>query len=51
MSEQEYPSSVAQRIIIRFLTREGVKQSDILPRVKAQFGSDTLSMSQVFEWH
>ena len=50
MSEQEVASSVAQRIIIKFLTKEGVKPSEILTRLKAQFGDATLSRTQVFDW-
>lgn len=49
MSEKQVPYSVEQRIIIHFFAREGVKQSIFLPRVKAQFDSDTLSRSQRFE--
>jgi hypothetical protein len=51
MSEQEVPSSVAQRIIIKFLTTEGVKPSEILRRLKAQFGDNTLKKTQVYAWH
>ena len=50
MSEQQVPSPVAQRIIIKFLTKEGVKPSEILTRLKAQFGDATLSRTQVFDW-
>lgn len=50
MSEQEVASPVAQRIIIKFLTKEGVKPSEILTRLKAQFGDATLSRTQVFDW-
>ncbi|XP_073989689.1 histone-lysine N-methyltransferase SETMAR-like [Rhodnius prolixus] len=50
MTEQEVPSSVAQRIIIKFLTNEGVKPSEILTRLRAQFGDSTLSQNRVFTW-
>ncbi|KAJ8946771.1 hypothetical protein NQ318_018980 [Aromia moschata] len=50
MSEQEVHTSVAQRIIIRFLANEGVKSNEILTRLRAQFGDDTLSQTQVFDW-
>lgn len=50
MTEQEVPVSVAQRIIIRFLVNEGVKPSEVLTRLQAQFGDDTLSKTQVFDW-
>jgi len=51
MSEQEIPSSVAQRIIIKFLTIEGVKPSDILRRLVEQFRNNTLKKTQVYAWH
>lgn len=50
MSEQEVHASVAQRIIIKFLTYEKVKPSEILTRLKAQFGDATLSQNRVFTW-
>lgn len=50
MSEQEVTPAVAQRIIIKFLTNEGVKPSEILTRLTAQFGDATLSRTQVFDW-
>lgn len=51
MSEREVPSSVAQRIIVKFLTTEGVKPSAILRRLQAQFGDKTLKKTQVYSWH
>lgn len=51
MSEQEVHTSIAQRIIIKFLAREGVKPSEILWRLTAQFEENTLSRTQVFDWH
>ena len=51
MSEQQVPSSVAQRIIIKFLSKEGVKPIEILNRLRSQFGNETLSKSQVCKWH
>lgn len=51
MSKQEVPSSVAQRVIIKFLTTEGVKPSEILRRLKTQFGDNTLKKTQVYAWH
>lgn len=50
MTEREVPSSVAQRIIIKFLTNEGVKPSEIFTRLKAQFGDATLSQNRVYTW-
>ncbi|XP_073972912.1 protein GVQW3-like [Rhodnius prolixus] len=51
MSEQEVPSSIAQRVIIKFLAAEGVKPAEILRRLTAQFGEETLSRARVFAWH
>lgn len=50
MTEKEVPVSVAQRIVIRFLVRENVKTADIVTRLQAQFGNETLSTSQVYRW-
>ncbi|CAK9809091.1 Protein GVQW3 [Anthophora quadrimaculata] len=51
MSEQQVHLSVAQRIIIKFLTHEGVKPIQILQRLTAQFGDQTRSRARVFAWH
>ncbi|KAJ8936702.1 hypothetical protein NQ318_002444 [Aromia moschata] len=51
MSEQVVPSSVAQRNVIKFLSIEGVRPFDILTRLQAQFGDETLSKMQSYEWH
>lgn len=51
MSEQEVHSSIAQRVIIKFLAAEGVKPAEILRRLTAQFGKETLSRARVFAWH
>jgi hypothetical protein len=50
MAEQALPSSVAQRIISTFLTKEGVIQSEIFTRLQAQFGDECLSQPRVFSW-
>lgn len=50
MSEVEVHSSVEQRIIIKFLTKEGVKPSEICERLKKQFGEETLSDISVYKW-
>jgi hypothetical protein len=51
MSEREVPVSLAQRIIIKFLSREGVKPADILRRLTEQFKEETRSRARVFAWH
>jgi hypothetical protein len=43
MAEQEVLSSVAQHLIIKFLTREGLIPSEICTRLEAQFGDECLS--------
>jgi hypothetical protein len=40
MAEQEVPSSVAQRIIIKFLTKEGIIPYEIFTSLQAQFGDE-----------
>ena len=42
--------SVEQRMIIEFLTAEGVQPLEILQRLEKQFGEACLSRSRVFEW-
>jgi histone-lysine N-methyltransferase SETMAR len=50
MEVQEVPSSVAQRIIIKFLMKEGVLPSEIFTSLQAQFEDECLSQSRVFSW-
>jgi hypothetical protein len=50
MSERQVPTAVAQRIIIRFLVGEDVKNTDIFVRLQKQFGSECLSRAGVFKW-
>jgi hypothetical protein len=50
MAVQAVPNSVAQRIIIKFLTKEGVISSDIFTRLQAQFGDERFSQPRVFSW-
>jgi hypothetical protein len=44
------PSAVAQRITVKFLFNENVKPAEILTRLRAQFGDETLSRSQKYDW-
>jgi hypothetical protein len=48
MSEQVVPSAVAQCIIVKFLTNKQVKHYEILNKLRAQFGDETLSITQVY---
>jgi hypothetical protein len=50
MAVQEVPSSIAQIIIIKFLTKEGVIPSENFTRLQAQFGDERLSQPRVFSW-
>jgi hypothetical protein len=50
MAVQAVPNSVTQRIIIKFLTKEGVIPSEIFTRLQAQFGDECLSQPRVFSW-
>jgi histone-lysine N-methyltransferase SETMAR len=50
MAVQAVPNSVAQRIIIKFLTKEGVIPSEIFTRLQTQFGHECLSQPRVFSW-
>ena len=50
MSEVKVHVSVEQRIIIKFLTNEGFKPSEICSRLKRQYGEMTLSNVSVYKW-
>ena len=50
MSEVKVHVSVEQRIIIKFLTKEGCKPSEICSRLKKQYGEKTLSNFSVYKW-
>ena len=50
MSEAKVHVSVEQHIIIKFLTKEGCKQSEICSRLKRQYGEKTLSNVSVYRW-
>jgi len=39
-----------QRIIIKFLMKEGCKLSEICSRLKTQYGERTLSNVSVYKW-
>ncbi|KAJ8938580.1 hypothetical protein NQ318_013634 [Aromia moschata] len=51
MREKGVHVSVEQRIIIKILAKEGVNPTEILRRLQAQFGDNTLSRTRVFAWH
>jgi len=50
MSEAKVHVSVEQRIIIKFLTKEGCKPSESCSRLKRQYGKKTLSNVSVYKW-
>jgi len=50
MSERKVHVSVEQLIIIKFLTKEGCKPSEISSRLKRQYGEKTLSNVSVYKW-
>jgi transposase len=50
MSEAKVHVSVEQRIIIKFLTKEGCKASEICSGLKKQYGEKTLSNVSVYKW-
>jgi hypothetical protein len=39
-----------QRVIIRFLCKQGIPAEDIHPRFEAQFGEDTYGPRRVRQW-
>jgi len=50
MSEAKVHVSMVQRIIIKFLKKEGCKPSEICSRLKRQYGEKTLSNVSVYKW-
>ena len=50
MIEAKVHVSVEQCIIIKFLTKEGCKQSEICSRLKRQCGEKTMSNVSVYKW-
>jgi hypothetical protein len=50
MSEAKVHVSVEQCILIKFLTKEGCKPSEICSRLKKQYGEKTLSNVSVYKW-
>jgi hypothetical protein len=50
MSEAKVHVIVDQRIIIKFLTKEGCKPSEICSRLRRQYGEKTLSNVSVYKW-
>ena len=51
MSERRVPVTIAQRVVIKFLTNENVGATEIWRRLRAQYGESTLSKTQVKFWH
>ena len=51
MGETEVPITVAQRVVIKFLTNENGGPNEIWRRLRAQYGDSTLSKTQVKFWH
>ena len=50
MSKAKLHVIVEQRIIIKFLRKEGCKQSEICSRLKKQYGEKTVSNVFVYKW-
>ena len=50
MSKAKVHISMEQRIIIKFLMKEGCKPSEICSRLKRQGGQKTLSNVSVYKW-
>jgi hypothetical protein len=50
MSVQVVLSAVERRIMVKFLINENVISTVILMRFRAQFGDETLSITQVCDW-
>ena len=51
MSEREVPITIAQHVVIKFLTNEKVGPIEIWRRLHTQYRESTLSKTQVKFWH
>jgi hypothetical protein len=49
MSNLVIPSA-EQHCIIKFLMKEKMKPAEILPRLNAQCGEETLSCASIYDW-
>ena len=50
MSKAKVHVSMEQRIIIKFLTKDGCKPSEICSKIEEQYGEKTLSNFSVYKW-
>ncbi|KAM9439909.1 prothymosin alpha-B isoform 1-T1 [Clarias gariepinus] len=50
MESDRLSASMKQRIVMKFLVKEGVKPIDIYRRLQAQYGIQALSRSKTFDW-
>jgi hypothetical protein len=50
MNLPAFGEAVAKCIIVKFLTNKNVKCAEILKRLRAEFGDQTLSRTQVYDW-
>jgi hypothetical protein len=48
--EQVVPSAVAQRIIVEYPNNENVTSAELMMRLRALIGNETLSRTQVYDW-
>jgi hypothetical protein len=39
-----------ERLVVKFITNENSKPSEIMTRLRAQFGYETLSSTPVYDW-
>jgi len=51
MSKREVPITIAQRVVMKFLTNENTGPNEIQRRLREQYGESTLSKTQVKFWH
>jgi len=51
MSEREVPITIAQHVVIKFLTNKNIGPNEIWCRLHTQYGEPTLSKMQVKFWH
>ena len=50
MADNIVSACMEQRVVMKFLVKEGAKPADIYSRLQAHYGDETLSRSKTFEW-
>jgi hypothetical protein len=50
MNEQGFPLAVGQHIIVKCITSENVKSTEVPTKIRSEVGDETLSWAQECDW-